>query len=204
MGTLAAYDIRQLKTKYNTDIFFETGTAEGNGVLTATQFGFKTIYTVEIMAEQVKILKERFKGLFYSLDSTVHLIEGDSLTALQKHLPLIQSNIMFWLDAHYPGADLIQNDISTKIHTYVGAGLNDSTIRLPLASELALIKQLRPNHKDVILLDDLNIYSNNISPEAYWLMPQQRFTENFYKDILKDTHTFQQINEMQGVLIPND
>jgi hypothetical protein len=203
MGTLQAFDISELMEKYNLTVFFETGTAEGAGIQYIVRFPFKKIYTVEIVKRQVEKLRIKFDTLLYDWN-ILNIIHGDSLSVMEELLPKINGNILFWLDAHYPMADLIQNDINKKIEAYVGAGLDDKKIRLPLENEIELIKKLRPNKKDVILLDDLHIYSNNISPEAFWLMPQQRFSENFYKDVLKDSHMFKQVNDMQGVLLPND
>ena len=196
MGTLNLELLKEFKEKYNTPIFFETGTAWGEGVKTALKCGFKQIISVEIMEPQYNILKDMFKT-----ETTVNLICTNSIAAMQQLLPTTKKNIFYWLDAHYPNADLIQNDIRAKIQAYMDG---DDTIRLPLEDELTLIKSLRPNNKDVIMIDDLNIYNNDISPEAYWLKPKKTFQKFFYKEIFKDTHNFLDINGVSGVLLPND
>ena len=196
MGRLDANNIAELKEKYNTPVFFETGTAYGDGVKHAMKFGFDRIISVEIMEPQYNILMETFKDV-----PNVELICDNSNNAILKTVPDIKENIMFWLDAHYPNADLIQGDIPAKIRAYMEG---DDTIRLLLELELYLIKRLRPNNKDVIMIDDLNIYEGRIGPDAYWLRPKRVFESKFYVKIFEDSHTFVPISEMQGVLIPND
>ena len=196
MGRLDVNNLKILKEVYNAPIFFETGTAYGEGVKHALTFDFKRIISIEIMEPQFKILQEMFKNV-----SNLELICDSSTNAIKRLLPTISENIIFWLDAHYPNADLIQNNIGAKIQAYMDG---DDNIRLPLDIELNLIKELRPNNKDVILIDDLNIYNNNISPEAYWLKPKKDFKQLFYVEIFKDTHHFVPLSNVQGMLLPND
>ena len=65
---------------------------------------------------------------------------------------LNKKNICFWLDAHYPESDVLNVPFDS---------CQDEDIRLPLWEELNLIKNLRPNNKDVILMDDVMLFTEN-------------------------------------------
>jgi len=197
MGNLNRFNLQELKQKYNIPVFFETGTARGDGVKYATQFDFQKIISVEIVQEQTKLLQEMFKS-----DSRVEIICNNSYDAIKQTVPGINENIMFWLDAHYPGADLKENS-SERIFAYMEEKNDD--IRMPLEKELMLIRDIRKG-KDVILLDDLNLYVNHggrINADGYFLKPRQKFSsETFFIDILKESHNFEWIGDTQGVLTP--
>lgn len=194
MSVLRNFNLKQIKDKYQIDTFLETGTAEGDGIEHALNFHFKDIISIEIIENQVLKMKQKFKNY-----NNVSIILGNSTDVFKNILPYINDNIIFWLDAHYPGADITQNNVNLKIQLYINGPDN---IRLPLEHELLMIKELRKNKKDVILLDDLNIYKNQVKDDAFYLKPKQTFKENFFKNILNETHAFESINNEQGMLIP--
>ena len=194
MGSLINYNLAELKEKYDTPIFIETGTAFGDGIKHALKFNFDKIISIEIMINQANLMKEYFQN-----DKNVEIICGNSLEVFERLLPYINENAIFWLDAHYPGADLI-SDCSQRLNAYM-AEKNDD-IRLPLEKELELIKSVRVGKKDVILLDDLNIYRNEIGDDAYYLKPKKNFRSNFFKEIFIDTHDFNEVGDTQGILTP--
>ena len=171
MGALSHLNIEQYLSKYKVDVFFETGTHRGNGVKEAQKHNFTKIISVEICSTQFEILKPQFIN-----DDRVELINSDSLTAMEKILPLIDENILFWLDAHYPSADF-------GIKPYLTDEPN--RIRLPLEEELLLIKKLRKGKKDIILMDDMWIYMNNGRDlQRYDLKPNENFSsDNFLQEI---------------------
>ncbi len=146
MGTLKAFDLRRLIEEYQTSIFVETGTGAGDGLAYARTFPFTSIYSVEI----VKHHAEKLQTLFQS-DSRIKILSGNSYEALDIILNQIakDARILFWLDAHYPGADLGFNDFNSE---------SDISKRLPLERELSSIRKYRPECRDVILIDDLRIY----------------------------------------------
>jgi hypothetical protein len=172
-------------------IFIETGTHMGNGVLEAQKYPFKKIASIEIIQGQVLKLKNLFKT-----DIRVEIICDNSHHGLKNLLPQITDNAVFWLDAHFPGADL-------NVASYTSEKDND--IRLPLEKELTLIKNLRKEFKDLILFDDLFLYKDNgAHVMKVWgnrpeIMPKQRFSANeFYKDIFKETHDFEELDQHEG------
>ena len=129
------------------DTFFETGTGFGLGVQVARTVPFRQIFSVEIVAAEVERIRPAF-----SSDRRVQLLIGKSIDVMQQLLPKIPGNMIFWLDAHFPGAHHhIQGYDAEK----------DLDTRLPLERELTLIKQLRQGKRDVILIDDLRIYEKD-------------------------------------------
>src|SRR5205814_997927 len=119
----------------------------GFGVYEALRYRFDLIISIEIMEAEVERLKQAFAG-----DPRIHLLAGESPAVLRHILPQIQTPICFWLDAHFPGAH-------HKLKLY--EAVQEDDIRLPLERELEVIKELRPQGKDVILIDDLRIYEKD-------------------------------------------
>jgi hypothetical protein len=145
MGHLYFFNLEYLIDHYKTPVFFETGTGFGFGVYHATQFSFETIISCDVVKTEI----DRLNGAF---DPRVKLFAGASPDVLRQLLPQISKPILFWLDAHFPGA-------------HHGASrydaIDDEALRLPLRKELEMIRQLRPMGKDVILIDDLRIYEHD-------------------------------------------
>jgi hypothetical protein len=147
MGDLYFFRLAELIKAFDADTFFETGTGFGQGVQVARTVPFKLIISVEILAAEV----ERLRPAFCS-DARVHLMVGRSIDVMPQVLPQIPGNIIFWLDAHFPGAHHSLQSIDAE---------QDRDTRLPLEKELALIKKIRPGKRDVILIDDLRIYEQD-------------------------------------------
>ena len=91
-------EILRLAKKYNLRTFFETGTFQSETALWAVHH-FDKVYTVE-----------RDPRLF--LDAQAHTQEypnklavlyGDSVDVLEDELPIIDDDVIFWLDAHAMG-----------------------------------------------------------------------------------------------------
>src|SRR5207244_971424 len=102
---------------------------------------------IEIMAGEVERLKPAFAG-----EPRVNLFAGPSPDVLRQLLGQIPMPIVFWLDAHYPGAH--HNALTYD-------AVSEQYLRLPLEHELAVIKELRGGQRDVILIDDLRIYERD-------------------------------------------
>src|SRR5438034_9985700 len=147
MGHLIFFNLPELIRRYGTTVFVESGTGKGFGVRSAQEFGFERIISIEIIESEVQRLRAwpQFAG-----DPRVELMIGRSADIFPRLLPAIDSPILFWLDAHFPGGDL-------KFTAYDAEA--DEAVRLPLATELELIRQHRAaaGKRDVILIDDLRI-----------------------------------------------
>lgn len=146
MGSLSRFDLGRIIKEYRTPNMFETGTFWGDGVAYASQFQFNKIISAEIIPEIAVKAKSRFIA-----DDKIEIIESDSIAALEKRLPHLKGNTVFWLDAHYPGADAGLADYEND---------DNEILRLPLIKELELIGKYRGKYQDVLLLDDLRIYED--------------------------------------------
>lgn len=175
MGQLSFFKLQELKNKYNTPIFIETGIGNGDGVIEAQKVDFERIISVEIMPQQCVKMREKFKD-----DKRVEIIEGATLEILPKLLLIIDKPICFWLDAHFKGADIGYGKHDDMI---------DEDIRLPLEKELNIIKNLRTG-KDVVLFDDLLVYKDQGRHHYRQdVRPRRPFSsDRFYQEILSETH----------------
>lgn len=180
------YKIGELARQYNLKVFVETGVGNGDGVIEAQKHPFEKIISIEIMPVQVQRMREKFKN-----DPRVEIVEGNTLEILPKILEQYQDNICFWLDAHFPGADI-------GMGRHDDESIDDRT-RLPLEEELFMIRDKRKG-KDVILFDDLKIYRNQ-GRDAWRhdIKPRHEFTsDNFFEQILAATHHFHGEDEDTG------
>ena len=77
------------------------------------------------------------------------------MTALRRVLPKVArtDRILFFFDAHFPGEGDKQ-----AFKGYLAA--EPAELKLPLEEELKLIRELRGDCADVIVIDDLRIYEN--------------------------------------------
>jgi hypothetical protein len=145
MGTLRKYDLQQSHCQ----VFFETGTGLGHSLKHALDNGnFSALYSSEIHEPTA----ERASELF-ATHPHVHILHYDSITALTFILRDVPSTtpIFFFLDAHFPGEVEVG-------YTYSQNTPNDVT--MPLKEELQIIRQIRPNANDVIVVDDLKLYED--------------------------------------------
>jgi hypothetical protein len=190
MGSLYFFNLPLLMQKHGVRAFIETGTGYGFGVYEAQRHPFEIIVSIEIMAAEVERLKPAFAG-----DPRVNLFAGPSAEVLRQVLPQIPMPIVFWLDAHFPGAH--HKDMSYD-------AVQENEMRLPLQSELQVIKDLRGDRRDVILIDDLRIYERdnfewgNMSDAGLEHVAQ--YDSNFLYSIFQDTHEAQRFLNHSGYL----
>jgi hypothetical protein len=123
--------------KFNIDILVETGTYLGDMVY-AMKDHFNEIYSIELSNE----LHDRAKSAFKKYPH-IHLVVGDSATALERVLGGIKERCIFWLDGHYSGGITALGDV-----------------RCPVRAEIEAI--LRHPIKDhVLLIDDAICFDGN-------------------------------------------
>jgi hypothetical protein len=148
MGTLRFFNLQPLLEQFGCRILFETGTGLGDAVKYASYFRLDRLISVEINAQLAEHAREAV-----GRDPRVRIFCDTSETVLRSVLPQIPKStpILFWLDAHFPGADY-------GLGEYQGEANPD--LRLPLQRELATIAELRAGARDVLLLDDLRVYED--------------------------------------------
>jgi hypothetical protein len=166
MGSLHTFILEDIACT----VFFETGTGTGASLeYAAGHPQFRRLYSVESHpATAAKAAR------YFEKDGRITVLNLDSRPALQQILPTIapQDRILFFLDAHYPG------EVEADFKGYRAP--EPLEVKLPLEGELEIIRQLRGDCRDVILIDDLRIYENgpfeagNVPSEWENLSPAQK------------------------------
>jgi hypothetical protein len=192
MGVLADFDLERLIADRGCRYLVETGTGAGRGVEFAARHDFIQIYSIEIMHKLALDVALRFAA-----DPKVTIIHGKSERGIKEALAEIpaQAPVIFWLDAHYPGADF-------RLAAYDAEKNHD--VRLPLERELRLVAQLRDISRDVFLIDDLRIYEDGpydegACPAVSLPAPELRHLR-FVDDILGPTHLIERLYRRTGYL----
>jgi hypothetical protein len=98
MGTIR---LQLLKDYAVGSTFVETGSQEGWTFYTAKDYGFDTMYGIELMEEFFVHSTERFKD-----ESNIHIFFGESPDILSNLCPSLTEPTTFWLDAHASGEDI--------------------------------------------------------------------------------------------------
>ena len=197
MGEINIFNLEDLINQYKLTTFVETGTGEGYGLSHASKYDFQDLYSIEIIPDLYKKGIVKFKD-----NSRVHLLNADSIAGLNSILvnDVYNRRYMFWLDAHFPGADF-------HIDGYSYHDDIDKSIKLPLEEELKLILSHRPNNKDVFIIDDLNLYEDgfyecgNIREDLKYL--RQKYNLNgldFITNLFSSTHKLKKVNRHQGFI----
>ncbi len=114
-------------------VFVETGTYEGDGVVTALSLGFPKVISIEMFEGLYLNCKNKFAG-----DDRVTILQGDSALILGDAIKDVNEKITFWLDGHiFPEQEFILN-----------------VKACPLIEELGLIAK-HPIKNHVIMIDDM-------------------------------------------------
>jgi hypothetical protein len=190
MGFISQFDLGRIIREYKLSFFFETGTWKGDAVQYALQFPFEKIVSAEIVPPIAEAARARFEQ-----EDRVIILEASSVAALTKELPLLSGNCLFWLDAHFPGADAGLEEYDA---------MPDEAIRLPLENELAVIHQYRTNYGDVIIIDDLRVYEdgpfeNGEAPAD--TLPKQNRNTGFVYQLFGQTHEVFKSYKKEGYLL---
>ena len=190
MGSIQRFDLKNLIEEYNVDYFFETGTWKGDGVAYAASLPFQKVFSCEIIEEIFNKTSQRFKN-----SNNISLFLGSSEDALNKLNSQINGNCLFWLDAHYPGAE-------EGIHSY--NDFEKETLRLPLHAELDSIHSMRPQFNDVIVVDDLRIYEDGPFKKGNMpdnILPPASRNINFVYELFSETHDIIKLYQDHGYIV---
>lgn len=128
--------------KFPNNIFVETGTYIGNGLMTAIKAGFEKCYSIEIHSHLYDQACKRFSQEIEQ--GLVHLRYGNSETLFPEILQLVDQPATFWLDAH------ISSQYGEKLAK-----------NCPIMEELTALKN-HPIKTHTILIDDLNCFNNEM------------------------------------------
>jgi len=203
MGNINYFNLDNLIKKFNTSVFIETGTLFGAGVEHALKYNFKKIISIEITPEVAEKARQKFANY-----PRVEIITGHSTDVLRDILPTIDDNVLFWLDAHFPGWN-------SHSKTYKEIKKINYNLNLPLEDEINLISERIGKHKDLIICDDLWLYEDvtkrdlpdfnthckkhNFDIKLDDVNPGKDLT--FLYEKFKDTHDFKKIYTEQGFVV---
>jgi len=197
MGELQIFDILSFKEEYNLNVFVETGTGNGHSLKHVLDLSkdnkFRKYYSIEIFKPLYEECLDKFSEY---KNHDIQLINDNSYNGLQKIFTETYSNdnILFWLDAHFPGADF-------KFTSYDST--KDKSLRIPLEDEIKLIKKNRPNNNDVFIIDDLRIYEDGEYEMGNWKDRHLYGGDGiqFIYDAFEETHDITKLNNHQGYIV---
>lgn len=156
MGLLSCFNLPSLALQHGCWRWLETGTAAGEGVAHALRVGvFRELHSIEAHEATHAAACRRFAQLTGNREprtENIHLHLGHTPDVLARLLPTwAPGPTFFWLDAHFPGADVGAADYTAE---------PDPARRWPLQGELdALAASPEIAREAVILIDDLRIYT---------------------------------------------
>ena len=191
MGQLnEAIQVKNVLDFYNIDNFVETGTGAAEVVRSISSIKSDlNIHTIEIIEE---IFNKNKISNSYLTNVNWHL--GQSSEVMPEILPQLEGNTLFWLDAHFPGADFGLASYGDE---------EDLDKRLPLRSELEIIVEGRDVSNDVFVIDDLRVYEDGPFETGNWAERNLYGGDGiaFIEDLFEDTHFVVRSYNKQGFVI---
>ena len=191
MGQLnQAIQIKNVLDFYDIKNFVETGTGQAEVVRSVYEADESlNIHTIEVVPEIFDQNKIKYS---YLKDVSWHL--GTSFKILPVILPTFDGNTLFWMDAHFPGADFGLSSYGDE---------KDMDKRLPLQKELESIVQSRDVKNDVFVIDDLRIYEDGPFETGNWDERSKYGGDGieFIEKLFEDTHYVGRSYNKQGFVI---
>ena len=135
------FSFREFFKKHLRPVFVETGSYHGESIQSALDVGYSRVYSCELSPIYHKLCQERYAG-----NERVQLLFGSSPDCLARTLPMFDTPVTFWLDAHHSGGD-------------TAGTAKDTTV----LQEIAAIGQWQHRHDSAIIIDDANRFSNRES-----------------------------------------
>jgi len=191
MGQLnEAIQIKNVLDFYDIKNFVETGTGQAEVVQTVVEADDTlNIHTIEVIPEIYDKNKINFS---YLKDINWHL--GTSFDILPEILPDLKGTTLFWMDAHFPGADFGLSSYGDE---------KDDDKRLPLKKELETIVENRDVTNDVFVIDDLRIYEDGPFGDGNWEDREKYGGDGieFIEELFDETHYVVKSYNAQGSIL---
>jgi len=208
MGSLIKHDLNNLIDEYDLVNYVETGTGEGECLSHALKFPFEMCFSVEIYDQIYQAAISKFASLSKLYHKECFLYHGESAEKLPEILEELDDDpVLFFLDAHFPGADFKYEDYDA---------VEDEDVRVPLKKELKIISDKRDTSRDVFIIDDLWLYedgeyeSGNLQGHLDKHFPEMNYTReklaggqdsNFIYEMFSKTHNITVDKRDQGYLL---
>ena len=191
MGQLnEAIQIKNVLDFYDIKNFVETGTGKAEVVQTVVEADDTlNVHTIEVIPEIYDKNKINFS---YLKDVNWHL--GTSFDILPEILPDLKGTTLFWMDAHFPGADFGLSSYGDE---------KDDDKRLPLKKELETIVANRDVSNDVFVIDDLRIYEDGPFGDGNWEDREKYGGDGieFIEELFDETHYVVKSYNAQGSVL---
>ena len=191
MGQLnEAIQIKNVLDFYDIKNFVETGTGQAEVVQTVVEADDTlNVHTIEVIPEIYDKNKINFS---YLKDVNWHL--GTSFDILPEILPDLKGSTLFWMDAHFPGADFGLSSYGDE---------KDDDKRLPLKKELETIVANRDVTNDVFVIDDLRIYEDGPFGDGNWEDREKYGGDGieFIEELFDETHYVVKSYNAQGSVL---
>jgi hypothetical protein len=172
--------------------FVETGTGTGSSM-------DAVLLTEEVEIHYGNELNDKlFAQLMhkYSENENVVLYSGYSEDCMAEILSeLNDSPTLFWLDAHFPDVAWGEDGGDYTV--------GDDQKRLPMETELRIMKENRDLSNDIIIMDDLRIYVDRNYEAGSWEMRSSAGADgyDFVEELIGDTHILIEHHGQQGYLL---
>lgn len=202
MGLLREHKLTDYINKYNLKYYFETGTGKAECLEYALRYPFEEYWTVDIDED---LIEESFNK-FRNMSKNINLLIGKSTEIIDEYVPQIpkESPTLFYLDAHFPGADFQKCTYEESIREH-------KKDAFPLEEEVDVILEKRDVSKDVFIIDDLVLYEEGDFEclkvgcvwEYGWLQEELdlKTDSKFLYEKFEKTHDFKKDLRSQGYLI---
>ena len=202
MGLLREHKLTDYIDRYNLKYYFETGTGKAECLEYALRYPFEEYWTVDIDEELIEESFNKFKNM----SKNINLLIGKSIDILDEYIPQIpkESPTLFYLDAHFPGADFQKCTYEESIREH-------KKDAFPLEEEVDVILEKRDVSKDVFIIDDLVLYEEGDYAclnegciwEYGWLQEELdlKTDSKFLYEKFEKTHDFKKDLRSQGYLI---
>ena len=191
MGQLnQAIQIKNVLDFYDIKNFVETGTGQAEVVQSVVEADDSlNVHTIEVIPEIYDKNKINFS---YLKDVNWHL--GTSFDILPEILPDLKGTTLFWMDAHFPGADFGLSSYGDE---------KDDDKRLPLKKELETIVANRDVTNDVFVIDDLRIYEDGPFGDGNWEDREKYGGDGieFIEELFDETHYVVKSYNAQGSIL---
>ena len=191
MGQLnEAIEVKNVLDFYDIKNFVETGTGIAEVVRAVHDVDSSlNIHTIEVVPEIYDQNKIKFSYL-----TSVNWHLGQSAEVLGEVVPTLEGNTLFWMDAHFPGADFGLSSYGDE---------KDMDKRLPLKKELETIVAGRDVSNDVIVIDDLRIYEDGPFETGNWDERTKYGGDGigFIEEMFEKTHYIGRSYNAQGSVI---
>lgn len=202
MGLLREHKLTDYIDRYNLKYYFETGTGKAECLEYALRYPFEEYWTVDIDED---LIEESFNK-FRNMSKNINLLIGKSTEIIDEYVPQIpkESPTLFYLDAHFPGADFQKCTYEESIREH-------KKDAFPLEEEVDVILEKRDVSKDVFIIDDLVLYEEGDFEclkvgcvwEYGWLQEELdlKTDSKFLYEKFEKTHDFKKDLRSQGYLI---